>query len=46
MKSQTNPEVLSPVVEHYPPKVINKCIFEEIFPNCLKNTKVLPLHKR
>ena len=36
----------SPVVEHYLAKVINKCFNEEIIPDCLKKTKVLPLHKK
>ena len=34
-----------PIVEHYPAKRINKCIFQEIFPDCLKKNTVLPLNK-
>ena len=36
----------APIVENYLAKGINKCILEEILPDCSKTTTALPLHKR
>ena len=36
----------SPIIECYLAKAVNKCITEEIFPECLKVSKVIPLHKK